>query len=165
MTLSPPLRRGYMSLFQNFNFVDVTVTTDTAGDAYTDGDVIGGMLTFNVPTANGSGIINRLIVVDVENVATGLDLFLYNGTPNTIADDAAFAPSAATLVNIVGKIAVATSDYWTENSLAVAEVNDINNSFQTDTKSNLYGYLVANGGNPDYNASNLVLRLGVVSEG
>ena len=153
-----------MAIFQRYITIDVTPTIGT--DAYTDGDVIGGLLTFAIPGANGSGIINRVVLVDDGNQDEPLDLFLFDDTPATIADDAAYAPTAADHAKIIGKVSIAAADYWSENSLSVAEKNDLNHTFEANAQSNIYGYLVANGGTPDYAAAaDLTIRLGVATEG
>jgi len=153
-----------MAIFQRYEMLDTTPTI-TAG-AYSDGDVIGGLITVAVPGANKTGLLNRLILIDDANQADAIDVFVFSAAPNTIADNAAFAPTEAALEGILGKVSIAAGDYWVENSLAVAEKNDLNDVLISDGGGSIYVYLVCNGSTPTYAATDdLTLRLGVLTEG
>ena len=151
-----------MVVSQNLT-VSPTGGITVALDAYTDGDVVGGLLTFDVHTAMGGGLINRVRLVDEDSQDEPYNLYLFNAVPSTIVDDAAFAPTVADLqkliavVSISGATTVNSLDYWMSSAL--------NYAF-TAQNGNLYGYLVATGGTPDYiNADTLSLYLDIVSEG
>lgn len=135
------------------------------GEAYTDGDVVGGLLTFAIPGPTGYGVLNCIVVVDDDNEGADLDLFLFSSAPTTIADDAAFTPSAADLKKLIYKCAIASGDYATENSLQFVIKNNLDTVFETDGGSNLYGYLVCNGSTPTYAADKtLHIRLGILTQ-
>jgi len=90
--------------------VGITLKT---GAAYTAGDVLGGLLTFDVHIASGSGVLNRLRIVDVDQVKAPGTLHLFDDAPTVITDDAAYATSitAADLLNEIMQVAVVGGDY------------------------------------------------------
>lgn len=134
-----------------------------ATTAYTAGDVVGGLLSFDVSSAPEGGILNRVTITDAANQKEPYVLWLFNAAPTTIADDAAFAPAIADLKKVVGTITIAAADYVTVNSLAIAQVNLVNQQFPANTGT-LYGYLVATD-TPDYAAAtDLWLALDLVPQ-
>lgn len=140
-------------------FIDLspTITVDT--DAYTAGDVVGGLLTMPIKAAAGGGILNSVLLVDGDGVGADLTLYVFRAAPTSFADDAAFAPTAADLQALVAIVKLGTST--SINSTSVYHVPDVNQAFRADA---LYGYLVA-AGTPTYtNADALSLRLSVVSD-
>lgn len=139
------------------------ITVDT--DAYTAGDVVGGLLTFDVASGMGGGVINRVRVVDEDNQGAAFDLYLFNAVPTTIADDAAFA--SAVLIADVQKLLckISIGSYTTLNSIKYYHSAVLNYSYTTDT-GNLYGYLVANGSTPNFtNADAVSIYLEIITEG
>lgn len=138
------------------------------GGTYSDGDVIGGLITFEaIPGASGAAILNAIYLADDDGEGSALDLFLFNAAPTTIADDAAYAPVAADHASkLIYKCAIAAADYATENSLKFAIKEDINLVMHGDGANKVYGYLVANGSAPSYAANKtLVVRLAITTEG
>lgn len=131
--------------------------------AYTDGDVVGGLLTFDIPTAMGGGKLNRVRLVDEDSQDEPYLLYLFNDTPTTIVDDAAFAPAIDDLRKLVAVVSISSAT--TVNSLDYWHSAVLNYAF-TCPRGKLFGYLVANGGTPDYtNADALAIYLEVESEG
>jgi hypothetical protein len=133
-------------------------------DAYTANDVVGGLLTFSVqPAVMNGGLINRVRLVDEDSQDEPYNLYLFNAEPSTIADDAAFAPTVADLQKLICVISISSAT--TVNSLDYWHSDTLNYVF-TAPDGNIYGYLVANGGTPDYtNADTLTLYLDILSEG
>ena len=132
--------------------LELTVTLD----AYTAGDVVGGLLTIPVHNAGGGGVLRRLITVDEDAQSEGYTLYLFDQLPSTIANDAAFAPTIADLRKLIGTVTIAAGDYVTVNSL-VYTIDEVDLEF-TAANGNLYGYLVATD-TPDYaNADAVYLR-------
>lgn len=144
--------------------VQVTPTLDT--DAYTAGDVLGGLLTFNVENAESGraqGYISKVEVIDSDNEGAALKLYLYGEQPTEIADDAAWAGSqtAADLVKLLGD-PVAISSY---DSIAGAvnlkrEQVEVSPELEFNAADgNLYGYLVCDA-TPTYAAADkLTIKL------
>lgn len=140
---------------------DATAGITVGTDAYTEGDVVGGLLEFDVHTAMGGGLLNRVRLVDEDSQDEAYTWYLFNALPSVIADDAAFAPTVADLQKLVA--AVAISGATTVNSLDFWHSAALNYSFTADG-GKLYGYLVPTA-TPDYtNADTLSLYLEIVSE-
>jgi hypothetical protein len=132
---------------------DVTFTPDTS--AYADGDVVGGLLTFEFSAK--TGLIVTVILTEDDNEGAVFDLFLFDSQPSSIADNAAFAPTFADMQKLMRKIEIASADYFTENSIKAIQV-DLQSSgaplpFWTDT---IYGYLVTNGATAEFAAAKTV---------
>jgi len=128
--------------------MDKYVTLEASADpkdaaAYTAGDVVGGLMTFTLPGVAGGGIINSVLLTDDDNEKAEISLYLFDEEPTTIADDAAFAPTAADLKKMIcGPIVFAAADFTTVNSLAYAYEGDLNYTFTADGKNQIYGYAV-----------------------
>lgn len=91
-----------MPKFSEWEAQLVTLTTDADGsaltvdnDAYTAGDVIGGLLSAAVNSRAGYVYVAWGQLVDDSNQDKDYYLHLFWDTPSTIADDAAFAPTEA----------------------------------------------------------------------
>lgn len=132
----------------------VTKALTISTSAYTAGDVVGGLITFNVANAAGSGIISSVRIVDDDNEKAELTLYLFRSSPTAIADADTFAPSVADLKAMIGKIVFYAADYTTLNNNATVikrgTTDDINFEFTT-TSGNIFGYLVCTG-TPTYTA-------------
>lgn len=143
--------------FQVTRTHDESLTVDT--DAYSANDVVGGLLTLNIAkSSGGGGLLRRIILVDDHNQSEPFTLYLFDATPTSFADDAAFAPTNADLEKLIGTVAITAGDYVTVNSNGYAIVDDIDLEFNP-LDGNVYAYLVC-GETPDYNAAtDLHLRL------
>lgn len=143
-------------------YIKVTVSPTIDTSAYAANDVIGGLLEFDVSdlTVNG-GIINSALLVDEDEEGAALALWLFDAVPATIADQAAFAPTFANLLNL--RTVVDFSTYAGINGKSYSLVEDINTVFSTST-GKLYGYLVATG-TPTYTeTTDISIALMIVSE-
>lgn len=132
----------------------VSITPDT--NAYGDGDVIGGALTFasvGTPAAN-SGLITHVTISDDDAEGTDCDLWLFDATPTAIADNAALALTMADFANLIGIVSVAAEDFTSNNSLKVAHVA-LTNPIPF-YKSSIYGYLATSGTTPTYASSKTI---------
>jgi hypothetical protein len=146
----------------------VAVTPTIGTDAYTAGDVVGGLLTFAVGTAfGGGGRIVKVLLIDAANQKEGYTLYLFGQAPSTIADDAAYEPTAADLAELADRVTIEAGDYTTVNGTAVAILGGHEDKAMAIPvklyDGNVYGYLVA-GDTPDYAAATdltLILELRV----
>lgn len=134
-----------------------TSVTPTIGtDAYTAGDVVGGLMTFAVGGVGLSGSIRSVIVVDDHSQEEQYELYFFYALPSTIADDAAFAPTLADLKKLVSTVTLATADWTTLNSNDVAILGGHEDTAMdipfTSEDGNLYLYAVATD-TPDQNAA------------
>lgn len=126
------------------------VVTVTAG-AYSDGDVVGGLLNLSeLAGSGGGGTIRQILLVDDAAQSANIDVYFFDGEPSTVADNAAFASAmtAADLAKLVGVVSL--SSYTTLNSNTYAVSTDVNLSHGT---GELYAYLVLNGSTPTYAAT------------
>lgn len=146
--------------FSKFINPSVNPTIDT--DAYTTGDVMGGLLQFDITglSVNG-GIVNQAIMIDEDSMGVAAKLYLFEALPTTIADDAAFIPTIDDMNKLVGVIAFAT--FTTVNSLDHSIVEDINNIF-VSVNGILYGYLVTDGAANPTTADAISIRLYILSQ-
>lgn len=137
-----------MSVRNPISEYPLDTVTMSGSTVYSNGDVIGGLLTFSTQAAQG--IINGLVLTDTDNEGAALDLHLFWDTPSTIADNEAFAPTAADLLKYMSKIEIGSSDYETINSMKVALLEQLNYVMYAPKKI-IYGYLVnASGGSLTY---------------
>lgn len=137
--------------------------TVTAG-AYSDGDVVGGLLTLtNLGVVRGA-LLNKICVVDAANQKAAFDLWIFNAAPTTILDNAAFAPTAADLKKVATRVNFPASAYQTEGSLAHGELDGVNREI-TSNYGTLYAFIVLAGSTPTYSAtSDLWLALDLVPQ-
>lgn len=139
------------------SFTKKIALTVTAG-AYSDGDVVGGLINLSALCGVlGGGTIRQIRLVDDGNIGAALYVYLFDDAPTAILDNAVFATAfvIADHKAFIGRISIATGDYLTINSNKVAVKDDINLSHGTGS---LYAYIVTNGSTPTYLAvDNLTL--------
>ena len=136
--------------------IKATFTRPNDTTAYAAGDVVCNstsapvIMTFSgaVNTDFQMGIIAQATLVDSSNVATKLDaeLWLFDTTITMDNDNAAFTPTDAELLTLVGIVPFSTA-YWKvgdSSSNAVCHVQGLSIPFNVVHASNaLYGVLVA----------------------
>jgi hypothetical protein len=131
-----------------YQAITVNLTLDT--NAYSANDVLGGLLTFALAShASGGGILGNIRINDADAENAAMKLFLFNALPaTTIADDAAYAISAADQALCFYEWTIAAADWQTNTD---GWVHDKPNCiFAAD--GDLYGYLVATA-TPTYTAA------------
>lgn len=114
----------------------------TAG-AYSDLDVVGGLITFDIVTTSGLFILNRVAIRDKGNQSAIFRLHLYDAIPTTIADNAAYARSDADLAKYLGYVDVSTYD-TSGAANGFAQRDDVNNTYKLLT-GQLFVYAMLNG--------------------
>ena len=146
-------------------FISQTPTVSTA-PAYSAIDTIGSLLTFagacNLRT-NHAEVIG-VQVFDKSKQGTDMDLVLFSATPaGTFTDNAAFAPSNASMLTIVAVIPITTHKPFSANGISQA-ANIIYPVVCSSTDHALYGYLVSRG-TPTYSATaDLTVQIEVLSD-
>lgn len=123
--------------------------------AYAAGDVVCNstsapvIMQFNVASkeAGALGIIQQAILIDSESVATkpDLELWLFDTTITMDNDNAAFTPTDAELLTLVGVIPFLTSTFkvGTASGNSICQVDNLGIPFNTLVGDNtLYGVLV-----------------------
>lgn len=113
----------------NSKLITPSITVSTT-PAYSSGDAIGGKITFTnafrIATAGATAVVESLMVLDRANQKPAFNLIIFDSDPSaaTITDNAAFAYSTDDL-KVLGRIPVATTDYVTYNSKAIATIRGI----------------------------------------
>ena len=145
-----------MPIFNKTRVVDVTPAI-TAG-AYAAGDVIGGLLTFDVYSAGGGGTIRRVVMIDTDDEKAAGKLYLFNAAPSGIADNAPFVPTAADMKKLIDIVSISAADYVSINSKAAAIKRDLAIDYQT-ANGRVYAYWVCDA-TPTYTTTgDLTFRL------
>lgn len=134
--------------------VPITVTLS----AYATGDVVGGLLSCDVPQIKGGGYIAWVRLVDATGQAEPYTLYAFTSAPATIANDAAFAPTSADWAKLLTTLTIAAGNYDTTGADSVALVAGKDAlaedwmMFPTLANGKMYFYLVS-GDTPDYDAA------------
>jgi hypothetical protein len=137
--------------------------------AYTAGDVVGGLLEFDISDASGGGICSTLRMVDEDSQAEIYTLYVFNDKPTVIADGDAFA-TAVTVADLRKRIAtipIVAANYNTLNSmdyvdLDLTHADVLGRSLVFNGNGKLWAYLVATE-TPDYtNADTLWIGFDVM---
>lgn len=137
--------------------LELTVTLT----AYTAGDVVGGLLEFDISDDTGGGLVNRVRLVDEDSQAEPYTLYIYNDKPAVIANDAAFAVTVADLRKLIAVVSIVAGDYVTVSTFDYVH-KDLSQPLIFNGNGKLWAYLVA-GDTPDYaNADSLWIGLDVV---
>lgn len=148
-------------------YFNIAATVTPTNDAYTANDVIGGLITVSLIDAGATiagGILSAITLIDDDNEGAELQLWCFDSAPTTIADDAAFEPTAADLLKVFYLTTFAAAEYTTINSLKIAQETGINLTFKTDGGGNFYFYVVCTG-TPTYAATKtLKFRFGIVTQ-
>lgn len=141
--------------------ISQTPTIDTG--LYATGDAVGGKLTFDFQGDNKAfhGLITKIIIIDKDSETAPFDLVLFNDDFTATADQSAFDPTDADLLNCLGFLSIATTDYasFADNSVAVKTSGRQMPCDFVCTKGVLYGQLVVRGA-PTYTAAtDIVVKL------
>ena len=138
--------------------------TISASTIYAAGDAVGGLLTFvnAARVSAGGGVIKSMIIVDDDQEAGALELWLFNQTFTATADNAAFDPSEADLENLVGVI---TTNDGTWFDTANQSVADVEASRRYDlTGTSLFGQLVTRGTQTYTAVDDLTVKIGLLQD-
>ncbi len=145
--------KGLLSLLSNPIQIVVAPVADTS--AYAAADLIGGKLTLSpvVVAQAGGGVIQSLVLADQANQKAPIDVVFFGANPSgtTFTDQATLDIADADVLNIVGVVSVAASDYVSFNDNAVATVRP-SLAFKLDSGLALYAALVCRG-TPTYAAA------------
>jgi len=139
--------------------------TITVG-AYSAGDAVGGLLTFaNVGRVAGlGGVLTNVLIIDDAGIDAQLELWLFDRTFTAMADNDAWAPSAADLENWIGTICtVESSAGWL--AAGTPSVIDIEVTRRLDLiGTSLFGQLVTRT-TPTYTAvDNLTVKVPLLQD-
>lgn len=144
--------------------VTPTVTVSTT-PAYAAGDSVGGKLTLTsaVRVSGGIALLQSVVILDRANQKPAGTLLIFDSDPSaaTITDNAAFVYSTDDL-KVVAAIPVATTDYITINSKAIANIRNIGAVVKAASGTTLYAAFVLTS-TPTFAAtSNVQIELGFI---
>jgi hypothetical protein len=128
-----------------------TVIKDTTAvstsPAYSAGDAVGAKRTIaNAVRTQGTGVLESVTILDRANQKAGMTLFIFDADPSaaTITDNAAFVFSTDD-VKVIAQVNIASSDYVTTNSKAVAQKTGLGVALKVASGTTLYAALVTTG--------------------
>lgn len=122
------------------------IPTVSTTPAYSSGDSIGGKMTISgaLEAQTVGTILQSILIVDRANQKPQGDILIFNDDPAaaTITDNAAFVFSTDT-ARLVARIPVATADYVSINSMAVANLSNLQRIVSSPSSSGHPGKLYA----------------------
>jgi hypothetical protein len=147
----------------------VSFTRPANTDTYAAGDVVCNAATLVFPHGAkfGSTVLNHAIITTSANVATkpDLELWLFSATVAAVADNAAFAPTDAEMLTLLGVIEFPTADFRAGLSgsgsagNAVCEASGLGLPITSLTDSAIYGQLVVRNAYAPISAEAFQIRL------
>lgn len=133
--------------------------------AYSAGYTVGAIQTLaNAVTSNGTAILESLVLLDKSNQKAAMDIFIFDANPTnaTTTDHAAFAFSTDDL-KVIARVSVASTDYATVNSEAVAVKSGLGIALKAASGTSLYAVAVTSG-TPTYSATALQFVWGLLQD-
>lgn len=109
---------------------DIKVVPTVTNGAYSAGDIMGALLTFDTGMAKNKLILLNKVVITIKAAVTpALTLHLFDADPTstTKTDNAAYSLNAADAFKLIDSYAVADAvvDHGTPNSYRIADINDV----------------------------------------
>lgn len=143
-------------------------TPTVSTSVYAAGNVVGGKQTFTILSAvDGSASLTSLMIVDKANKKAGLEVLIFSQNPSagTYTDHVAFAWNMSDLPYLMRKVTVATADYITVDSVAIADISIPGKAIKgTDGSNKLYMVMVTVD-TPHYAAAtDVTVKLGIKKE-
>jgi len=145
--------------------IDITPTMDTS--AYASGDVLFDATAVpNISTVGGKEAwLNSVVLIDADDQKAALDLIFLSANVSVGTANAAPSISDANAANFLGRVSIATADYYDLGGVSVAEIKGIQTMLKAaDEATSCYVAAVNGTGTPTYTASGLKLRLGVLRD-
>ncbi len=165
------------NLLTNIRALDSTLDTVASGskaDLFTfaadtnilaSGDVIALALeiTNAVPVNEGQGLLNSLVLYDLDAQSQAIDLYFFSATVSAGAANAAFSVGTANTTKLLGKVSIVAADYEDIGDDTVARVEDLGVMLKAAAASrSVFVIPVCRSGTPTYTASGLSIRPGIL---
>lgn len=141
----------------------ITLSLDT--NAYGSGDVIAATqeLTEAVKALDGGAFLESMTVIDKDDQGAAFDVYVMDANVAMGTENSTPNISDANAENILGKIAVGTSDYSDLGGVKVATIKNLHIPIKSSGgTSSVYVAVVNGSGTPTYTAAGIVLRFGIV---
>lgn len=144
------------------NLVGTSSGLTTATTAYTDGDQLGAIISFNLGTA--SAIIMSATLIDKANIVGAVDLFLFDRSVTLAADNAAGpAVSDADALFLLGIIEFPYPRLMGNNR--ALNIDSLAIEVTANASNTIYGALVTRSGHTFFGAAgDLQVRLGCTKD-
>lgn len=139
--------------------LDATGIVTSNGAAYALGDAVGGLWTFPVALGSeGSGVIEQLTIIDLDDAKSPLDIVFFRDAPvSGFTDNAAVAIAAGDRTKVIGWMQVLASHYTSvSGSDAIATVTFPIPFTLTKGVRDLTAIAIARG-TPTYTSTNALL--------
>lgn len=136
----------------SLNLSDVTATSSsltTATTAYTAGDTLGALLSWDLGSAYG--LICGAVLTDVSDVIGAVDLYLINASVTFGTDNAAPSISDTDILKVLGKIEFPQPDDL--GGARVASVDSLAIPWHAASGTTIYGGLVTRTGHTFFGAA------------
>jgi len=144
--------------------ITISQTPTVTVGAYSEGDAVGGLLTFAnaARVSGGGGVIKNVLLIDDVGQDVDFELWLFDRTFTAMVDNAAWAPSEADLRNLIG-IVYSTNGAWA--AAGTPSINDIEVSKRYDlTGTSMFGQLVTRG-TPTFSAADdVTVKIGLLQD-
>lgn len=141
--------------------LDVTLTLDTA--QYADGDVLADTQTLSnaVPVAGGRAKLISVNVLDESDQGAAFDLVFLDAGASLGTENSAPNISDANARSILGRIAIASGDFYDIGGSRIATVKDINLPLKAAASSRDLYVAAISRGTGAYAASGIRLKFGL----
>ncbi len=146
------------------NAVRIKAAPVMSGATYSVGQLIGTKLVLSGATRIvGLGIIESVVLSDKANAKGAVNVVFFEANPvsSTFSDHTTLAVNNTDLVNIVGAVQIATTDYVGFSANAVATKNGLGLEFNS-ADTNLYAAIISNGTNIYASSSDLQLTVNIL---
>jgi hypothetical protein len=153
-----------MEYVRGTRVIEQSATPTVTAGGYTAGDVIGGLVTLTFQTAGGWCALDDIVLVDDADSISSITIHVFNQTPSTIADNAAYAPTEADLKKKVAKVTITSFDTEGSDRWGQAAPN-ITKKLISLPDNALYFYIVATAAPTFAATDDLYIRVSVIAEG
>lgn len=142
----------------------LVAATVTVGDVYTVGDVVGGLLSFDLIDNKATGQITQITVIDRNtSKLTPFRLFFFDEAPASFGDHTPFLPETADMNLLIGFVDIGADEYQEAGERSYVRVRNLGQRLEFELSGTiLYMYAVCLGSTPTYETTNdLSFKIGV----
>lgn len=156
-------------------FADTTVITSTKvvestptieTSAYAAGDLVGEKITLSnvVRVVPESGVINQVVVTDLDSETVDLDIVFFDTDPSstTFTDNSAFDIADTDLLNVICVVSLTTHKDFADNGISQAQ--NVNCPFALAGATTIYAAIVTRSAVTYTSTSDLTLRVGILQD-
>lgn len=145
--------------------LDATLTLDTS--AYADGDLLADTqgITSAFRVADGTGVIESIMVLDEDDQGTAMDLIFMGSSATLGTENSAPSVSDANARDILGRVRIDAADFVDLGGCRVATRLGVGLVVKAASgTTTLYIGAVTRGGTPTYTASGVRVRIGLLQD-